>query len=579
MPRLPDTGAFGASPTPRTQRAINTVRNPGVVQRAQQSASLQEAASFEDAGRQIAGFAEEVVKQDVEREFKRLDNEFAKEIQRITYGDGTPANPGFYSQRGENALKARADAEKAIEAARTRLAEGSSGLARRNFESAAAIRVTRETESLNRHTATQREVANDLVSESAIAQAQDDATAAWNNPTVVGQSLRLVTDEVVDAGRRKGLPASVIQQQVEAAQTKIHLGVIDRALAVDPMAAQAYYNTNKASIDGSARTDVEKALEAGVLRKQSQGEADRIYGMGLPEKDAMKAARDIKDPKLRDETVTRLQRRFGEDDRIRRDAERAAKDSAWSTVINGGSVDDIPATTLATMDGTTISAMRTFEKKRAADGRGFADATKPEAYNRLHNLFMEDKVAFAEYDITSEINNLDEGDYQYWLSQQRAVDKAGEREAAKATSYTLGDRVAKEYMNAAGIGYTSSASASDAKKSQRVFSLIRNTIDELHAEGKKPTLQDIETRLDELFLVGDLGGMLSRDRPFMEVLGTDDESEFVLRDIDEQKDRIARVSGVPADTVAAVVEALEDANIPVTIENIRATYEKATNAR
>lgn len=572
MPKLPDVGALGAPLTPRTQRGIDTVRNAGVAQRATQQAATQDANSAERMGQKVSGALETIADDAADREFKRLDTEFAKEIQKITYGDGK--TPGYYAQKGENALQARADAEKRIAEARERLAGSASGLARAKFSQAAEIRVLRETESINRHTMAQREVANDLVSESAIAQARDDAAASWNNPTVVGQSLRLAADEVQDIGKRKGWAPAVVQQQIEAEQTKIHLAVINNALEVDPMAAEAYYQTNKANIDGTARAAIEKSLEAGVLRKQSQAETDRIYGMGLDEKDAMKEARAIKDPRLRDEVVARTQRRFAEDDRIRRANEREAKDSGWQHILTGGSTDDLPASTLAILDGTTISAMRTFEKKRASDGRGFADATKPEAYNRLHALFMDDKVAFAEYDISQEINNLDEGDYQYWLAQQRAVDKAGEKEAAKNVSYTLGDRVAKEYMNAAEIGYTSSASPGDAKKSQRVFSLIRRTVDEFHADGKKPTLDDIERRLDELFLTGDLGGgMWSRDRPLFEVLGTDDEGKFVLTETEDERNEIANVTGVPAEELTKIVKALTDRDKPVTIANIKRLWE------
>jgi hypothetical protein len=243
--------------------------------------------------------------------------------------------------------------------------------------------------------------------------------------------------------------------------------------------------------------------------------------------------------------------------------------------------------TIAAMDGTTVSAMQAFERRRASEGRGFADASDPMAYNEIHQLYMDDKVAFAELDVSKYIGKLNESDYTYWLGQQRAVDREAERDAKKEASYTLADRVAKEYMNAAAIDYGASAGSEQAAKAQKVYSLIRQTVDEFHADGKKPTREDIEARLNEMFLVGDLsesgfGDLFYTDMFKFEAMNTEDEREFSLVDVDEQKQRIADVTGVPAEYVGDIAAILKSRDMLVTVDNIKALYDewlKGSNAK
>src|SRR5882672_6835688 len=53
--------------------------------------------------------------EDDKREFRKLDTEYSAYVRTITYGDGTAANPGFMNQRGENAISAYPNAQKALQ--------------------------------------------------------------------------------------------------------------------------------------------------------------------------------------------------------------------------------------------------------------------------------------------------------------------------------------------------------------------------------------------------------------------------------------------------------------------------------
>lgn len=266
--------------------------------------------------------------------------------------------------------------------------------------------------------------------------------------------------------------------------------------------------------------------------------------------------------------------------REKEQAQRDLKRDSWGFIIGGGTIDKLSPDQYAALEGTTISSMRQFEKKRAEDGRGFADATNPATYNALHRMSMEEnKTAFADYDISQHINEMTESDYKYWLATQRTVDKRVESERAKTASYTLADRVAKEYMNSAGIDYGKSAGKSDALKAQKVFTLIRSVVDSYHDEGKKIERSDIDKALSELFTSGELqdSGILFDDKGFaFEFMGRTD-GYFEITDVKENADKISTATGIPAQYIDAVAKAVEKSNNPINLENMKKVWDARKN--
>lgn len=515
--------------------------------------------------------------EDNERETKRLDVEFAQEVRRLTYGDDQ--TPGYYAQRGENAIAGQAPTVEALNAARQRLLEGvTSERVREMFSDISTNRVERELTTISRHVTRERRVANDATSEARLGEALDDAGANWGNSSVINQSIGMVRSEVSEMAERNGWSAEVASAKAEEAESALHRAVIDAAVDRNPGYAVAYFNANKDNIDGRLHSDIEKVLEVSSVRASGQASADEILALNLPERDALARAREISNPKLRDEVVTRVSQRYSEEARIEQREDRATLDAAWGTLTQGGSIDDLSAQQLSAINGTTLNSMRAFENRRAEDGRGYAVVTEPDAYNELHNLYMDDKLAFSELDLNSMLGRLDESDYQYWSTQQRAIDRNSERQA----SYVLADRMAKEYLNSAGIEYTSSASKTNAAKAQTVFGLIRGVVDGAHEEGRTAERDDIDRALKELFLQGEVDGsgfVYDTNQAYFNVVGTPDEAGFILNDAEGQAQALSDITGAPIEMIPEIVQALEARSIPVTAANIEALYNEATGGR
>ncbi|MEK9754490.1 MAG: hypothetical protein VW338_14950 [Rhodospirillaceae bacterium] len=547
-----------------------------------QARALQEGAQkIGAAGDLLAKRALEIQQEDNEREVKNADVQLSQRIRAITLGDGE--KEGYFSMRGEAAVQGYKTTEKAIRDAQREVAASiKNPRARQDFGQIAAGRVERELGGLSRHVAKERRVANDAVSEARIKEAADDAAGAYNDPKVVGQSMAIVRQEVIDMGQRNGWPPEVTASKLQEAATVLHRQVIERALVNDPAAAAAYYKANKDKIDGRVRADIEKALETGTMRQQSQGKADEIMARGLGEREALAEARKIKDPKVRDEVVARVSKRYSEARTIKAGEDRDRREGAWKHVLGGGSLDDLAPAQLAAIDGTTVSAMRTFENNRAKDGRGYAKATVPETYNKLHRLFMDDKEAFADYDINQHIGELDERDYQYWLREQRGLDKKAEADKARGASYTLGDRMAVEYMKAAKID--PNKKGANAEKAQKVYNAVRSVVDEFHKDGKKPTREDIKKSLDQLFISGEIkgsgfAGIFADSGRFFEFAGGKDAKKFVITDVKGQEQAIAGATGVPVEHVGKIAEALKARGKELNFVNIQTVWEEAQRGK
>lgn len=366
MPRVPElTPQVSSRGLPYAYQTASGA-TPDAFGAAQGRALASSGQQLQAAGNDLAQLSIQMMEEDNEREAKRADNELTRALRQITVGDGE--TPGYYGLSGQAAVDAYGDTEKSVQEARRKIAATlQNPRARELFESAAFAREERALDGLARHVVKERKVANDAVTEVRLNEAADDAGASWNDPKVIGQSVAIVRSEVQAMADRNGWAPEVTASKMEAAETAVHQQVIDSALQSDPAYAQEYYNKNKASIDGSARTAIEKALETGVLRQQSQSEADRIMGMGLDERAALTEARKISDAKLRDEVVTRVKARYDEESGFKAAADKALSDSAWGVVNAGGDPDDLPPSMLAAL-GSEVNSMWSFvaaRKKRA----------------------------------------------------------------------------------------------------------------------------------------------------------------------------------------------------------------------
>lgn len=72
------------------------------------------AQGLSDVGNTAANIRLAQAQQDNERAAKDMMTAFEGKVRGITFGDGTPENPGYYSLKGQNALDGAKGAQNAI---------------------------------------------------------------------------------------------------------------------------------------------------------------------------------------------------------------------------------------------------------------------------------------------------------------------------------------------------------------------------------------------------------------------------------------------------------------------------------
>lgn len=392
-----------------------------------------------NAGNEAARVALQAQQEDNAREAKNLDIQFSEAIRQIGYGDGTEANPGYYSLRGEAAVAGNKGAAEAIAEARKRLvATARNPRVAELFGTAAATRVEQEMGQIARFTERERRVAHDATAEARIATALSDAAAAYNNPEVAATSRAVISAEVAALAKSNGWSADVQKARLAEANSTMVLGSIKAALAADDLdTAEKLLDANVAGMTGGAKTEAIKLLEQqgldkaaqalgnearrlfpGSLDKQvawidsvvdgkkqsaamqyvenrhsihrrmiTEGRADQEYAENRRDKQQSREREEIRWRNyLSDRAQHDVDVAHRNEERERTERLRNARETAEKHIEAGGRYADLPPDVKASLDGTKIAALERRERQLAS---GEPIATDWEAYSRYNSMTAE----------------------------------------------------------------------------------------------------------------------------------------------------------------------------------------------
>lgn len=516
-------------------------------------------------------------------EAQGLANKLSEYSRVLQYGDGTDQNKGYKTLSGQDAIDARADAEERFSKYREELIKSASSdrvrsLATPTFNAQSERTLT----SIADHFNSSKKLVDQGVFETTANEAIRNATADAGNDAASARHAQ----DAFNAGKRLGemkfgatakdadgklLSDSMGDEFRTKAHAAVVLALLDKPNGGD--AAAKYMETNADQIRGSLRTELEKKV---------RDKADIDLGQNVANKyDTM-----LKDPALREKAledvrskysgaqqkaiVTEMHLRIAEHDSVENAIRRDAGRKAWELIDSGKKVSELPSTIRGNLDGTTLASMQAYEDKRARDGRGFSQSDDPTAYNQLHQLFMSDKKQFTEFDINSLRGKLTEESWRYWQGQQRSIDTKNEAVAAKEPSYRLGSTILTEYVKAAGLKPNNPTQADKIKTATEA---MRQVVDDMHANGKKPTDEDFRKALSAAFIRYEdpdkYWGSTSRfgfELPYGQEFGAAKIKDFG----EKQVNNITRATGISGPDVKKFAGELDTGKQPVTVANLTA---------
>lgn len=204
---------------------------------------------------------------------KAADAAYSDLIRQELYADQT----GFMYSQGSESIGRRGTVAERIEAEQKRLLSGLNPAARSKAEVAMVARYQRALQTVDTHTASQRQVYLDSAAQARVTSSIQDAIF---NPDQTAQSIALADQEIRDMAARNGWAPEVTALKLKEARTEVHAGVIKRLETVSPVQALEYLQKHKGDMTGDVVATYEAALAPKVKEYRGRDIARRLLGGG-----------------------------------------------------------------------------------------------------------------------------------------------------------------------------------------------------------------------------------------------------------------------------------------------------------
>lgn len=420
------------------------------------------------------------------------------------------------------------------------------------------------------HVADQRQKYDAQVTDDAIGAERNAAIVNFDNPgrvalSIANQVAAIKTHlEKVYNGQ---IPEGLLERATLEASSSTQTAVIDRLLANgQDLAAKTYYSAVKDQISGADSTKIEKALEVGSKRGESQRQADAILAKpDIDEQTAVQQARAIKDPDVRDDVEERIRREFTE----RAQQQRAVRDATFQRASDQlerarGDVNRINPSDWAGLTLQERSALRAYGKQLT---EGTPTKTDLGTYYSLRTMAVtpETRDKFLKRNLMLDRPYLSEGDFKQMVDLQADLKKGDQASENKLHAIRTNDQIVNDALEGIGLGVV----PSKREKDKPIIDTIKRSIDaavelEQSRTGKPASSADVQRITDQILTQhvvstpGWLWGTNQENKRLFE-LGPNDQLVLTVKDI-------------PKPDRDALTARLRKAGLPVTDESLVSHY-------
>lgn len=364
MPRIPDETALGQRPTLRSRDVV-----PITLGREEQ-AEMEVSQAVSAAGRTVLDISNRIQERKDRRQIVEKKSEFLQNlIANETQFEGDTEYQTFGKRFYEDAQEAKKKALEGID----------SPSLRAQFEADADLDI-------------QRGIAR--MAKKSWQMEKNDGVAAMGRTIANNRELYLSADD----GAYRNSILSNTQNAIEMARVNGYISpeqAEEMSRAAGQEYAEAYISMQPAKEQirmlksGEAAAELIPAdrrkalLEKVDMRGASQEAADEIVASGVSDQEMVKRAKEIDDPVIRDETLTRIKSHINTRDAIERQTQQQAFEEAKGILVEADSLDSIPPETWKTLNGGQKLQLRDYVETRAAKA---AQGRKSDNYDVLDEV-------------------------------------------------------------------------------------------------------------------------------------------------------------------------------------------------
>lgn len=228
-----------------------------------------------------------------------------------------------------------------------------------------AKRVGSFNQDIDQHESQEIEVVEKTKTSALLETYANDAVLNYGDVRRVGENLNRQASALESYNARKGIPQVQTNEQIAQLHSKTATAIVSRMIANgDDLRAKSFYVTNKELFKNSDDViRVEKELEQGSRLGEAQRQTDKILS-GYSTLDAQReAAKQIKDPKVRDDVDARLQREHSIAKAADHEASEAAYNDAFDVLEKTKRIEGIPVGLRGKLNPQQENALRIREKQ------------------------------------------------------------------------------------------------------------------------------------------------------------------------------------------------------------------------
>lgn len=331
---------------------------------------------------------------------------------------------------------------------------------------------------------------------------ENSVNAAIQNfadPKLFAIELQKATTAIRRNAPSLGFGPEAVEAQVKAVQSQAHLGAIANLLARDQdQAAQAWFDAAKDQIAGDQWDTVQKALEEGTLRKQSQKAADDIIRAGGTLAEQREKAKAIDNADVRDQTLQYVEHDWDVNRTQAREQDAALSLRAYNVFEQSGwnirVVERLPYWTR--LDPDVRNSMQAIATRKA---KGEPIETDPSTYYDLMQMAGDRPEEFATFNLMTRRHLLDEGDFKQLATLQVSI-KAGDRNKTEKELAPFRTRIqlVDDTLTLHGIDPNAKPDTAEGKAIAQLRRMVDRRVEFLQAGGAKASNQDIQAEIDNL---------------------------------------------------------------------------------
>lgn len=356
-------------------------------------------------------------------------------------------------------------------------------------------------EAVHRHVASEREQYEKQTTNDFVKNRQDDALLNYTDPMKVDQAVGEQKAIIADHGRRQGWSDDAITHEQQSAASVTYSHVILRYLDNEQdLAAKDVYDKHKNELTGAESVIVDKAMQEGSSRGASQRQFDTIMSkQGVDEAAAIKAARDIKDPRVRDLTEQRVRQEFTE----RKQQQTQVREQNYQNV--GDFVERTggwKAPPVSQRVGLTPTENEAIDRRREQLQKGIQPTTNwSYFYGQMGAASSTGgKEAFLHENLMAHRHELADPQFEKLTELQSSLRK-GEDKASDIGGYRTSTGIVHDALQKAGINTLAKEGTPDNKLTVTFHAAVDQDIAQFtHDKGKKPNAQDIQDITDKLLI-------------------------------------------------------------------------------